>query len=309
MTNRRVLLLVCAQVFGAAIFSIPEARAQRIDNTDVYVLADQLANEVELIREVMGRPYDDSPRLPVGGVTPAELYLQAQTVFRKSNQLAQELAGAKREAPPTAPDEEIRPADTHAVVEAALEQIRLVKRELGIDATVALEQRDDAIAPTGVFLVIIDVNRQLNLMLGESARPRDVFEQVSVAAIYAAAILAQHSAGAQVPSPAAFDGHKRMDDVYTRLLECIEIMSRVGPKAGVAVLRVSPRRNLPNNINSGHVYDLARILVADLAVLADVSQAQRVNPGLSTPSRVFPTQVYERAGILKEQLEALEALL
>jgi hypothetical protein len=290
------------------MFSIPEVSAQRIDNADVYVLADQLANEVELIREVMGRPYDDSPRLPVGGVTPAELYLQAQTLFRKSNQLAQEFAAAEREALPAEPDGEIEPADVHEVVAAALGHVRSVKRALRIDTTVPLEQRDDPIAPTGVFLVIIDVNRQLNLMISESARPRDVFEQVSVAVIYAAAILAKDSAAVPVPDPPAFDGYKRMDDVYTKLLECIELMSRVGSKAGIAVLRVSPRRNLPNNINSGHVFDLARILVADLAVLADAAQAQRVNLGLTTPERIFPTQVYERAGVLKAQLEALNAL-
>jgi hypothetical protein len=293
----------------AVAFGISQAHAQRVDNADVFVLADQLANEVELIREVMGRPYDDSPRLPVAGVTAAELYLQAQTLFRKANQLARELAGAERAAPPPAPDGEIEPAHTYDVVRSALDQIQLVKRELGIETEVPLEQRDAPIAPTGVFLVIVDANRQLNLLIGDSARPRDVFEQVSVAVIYAAAVLAKHPGAVQVPAAPAFDGHKRMDDVYTKLLTCIEIMSRVGPKAGVPVLRVSPRRNLPNDINSGHVYDLARILVADLAALAERVGAQRVSLGLATPERVFPTQVFERAGILQQQLLALEALL
>jgi hypothetical protein len=293
----------------AVAFGISQAHAQRVDNADVFALADQLANEVELIRELMGRPYDDSPRLPVSGVTAAELYLQAQTLFRKANQLARELAGAERVVPPVAPDGDIGPADTYEVVRSALEQIRLVKSELEIETMVPLEQREDPIAPTGVFLVIVDANRQLNLLIGDSARPRDVFEQVSVAVIYAAAVLAKHPGTVRVPSAPAFDGHKRMDDVYTKLLTCIEIMSRVGPKAGVAVLRVSARRNLPNDINSGHVYDLARILVADLAALAERVEAERVSLGLTTPERVFPTQVFERAGILQQQLLALEALL
>ena len=306
MGNRRVVALMGAL---AAAFSLTQAHAQRVDNADVYALADQLANEVELIRELIGRPYDDSPRLPVGGVTPAELYLQAQTLFRKANQLARELADAERAAPPQAPDGALEPADTYEVVRAALEEILLVKRALKIETVVPLEQRDDPIAPTGVFLVIVDVNRQLNLMIGDSARPRDVFEQVSVAVIYAAAVLAKQPGAVQVPAPQPFEGHKGMDDVYTKLLACIEIMSRVGPKAGVPVLRVSPRRNLPNNINSGHVYDLARILVADLAALAESVEAQRVSLGLTTPERVFPTQVFERAGILQQQLLALEARL
>ncbi len=135
MADRRVVVRMGALTLA---FSVSLAHAQRVDNVDVYVLADQLANEVELIREVIGRPYDDSPRLPVGGVTPAELYLQAQTLFRKANQLARELADAERAAPPPAPDGEVQPKDTYEVVRAALEQILLVKREL--------DDRDDGAA-------------------------------------------------------------------------------------------------------------------------------------------------------------------
>ena len=147
MADRRVVVRMGALTLA---FSVSLAHAQRVDNVDVYVLADQLANEVELIREVTGRPYDDSPRLPVGGVTPAELYLQAQTLFRKANQLARELAHAERATPPPAPDGEVQPKDTYEVVRAALEQVLLVKRELTIETAVPLEQRDDPIAPTGV---------------------------------------------------------------------------------------------------------------------------------------------------------------
>ena len=86
MADRRVVVRMGALTLA---FSVSLAHAQRVDNVDVYVLADQLANEVELIREVIGRPYDDSPRLPVGGVTPAELYLQAQHFFgRRISSLA-----------------------------------------------------------------------------------------------------------------------------------------------------------------------------------------------------------------------------
>ena len=107
-------------------------------------MASEVANEIEIIREVMGRPFDDSPRLPASGVSQFEVYFQAQTLFRKSNQLAQEYAGAQRVAAPPLPEGELGPSDTHAVVAAALEHIRLVKEALGIDMAIPAESRGSA---------------------------------------------------------------------------------------------------------------------------------------------------------------------
>ncbi len=281
-------------------------RAQTIENVDVYRQAIRVADDVELIREVMGRPYDDSPRLPASDVSQFELYFQAQTLFRKANQLAQEIAGAEREAAALAPEGEIQPSDTLAVVAATFEQIQRVKRALKIEEQIEPQRRSTPISPTGVFMAIIDLNRQLNLIIEEPIRPADVFGQVSLAVVYSAGILSTVAGTAELPSTAAFDGHKRPADVYRRLLECLDSVSEIAGKIGVGVLSLSSRRNLPDDIEPGHVYDIARILVADIAILANALEAEDSDLDLPIPERIFPTQVYERAGILQQQLEALD---
>ena len=304
---RYALTLCCVLTAGLAA-GVP-ALAQPIENKDVYVLANQLADEVELIREVMGRRYDDSPRLPVSQASEFEVFFQAQTLFRKANQLAYEIAGAPRQAAAPAPDRDITPADVHALVMAALEQIRLVKAELGIDEVVPLQTRDAGISPTGNFLIIIDINRQLNLLVSTTIRSADVFEEVSFAVLYTAGILAKVT-GVNEPVVEAFDGHRRPFQNYFRLLECIDRVNRIATKAGVSVIGISTRRNLPDDIEPGHVYDIANILVADLAYLAKVLEAEQVSVNLGpTPKHVFPSHVYARAGVLLQQLERLEAAL
>ena len=283
------------------------ADAQSIGNPDVYALASEVADEIEVIREVMGRPFDDSPRLPASGVSQFEVYFQAQTLFRKSNQLAQEYTGAERVAAPPVPEGELRPSDTHAVVAAALEQVRLVKQALGIDIEIPAQSRGSASA-TGVFMTILDANRQLNLLLDVPILPRDVFDQVTLAVLYSAAILAHRGIEDHVPDEAPFDGYKRPADVYRLLLNSADILSRLAEKSGVSVLRLSSRRNIPDDIEPGHVYDVARILVAGLAVLSDALDAEDVFPELERPEQIFPTQVYARATVLLLQLEQADAL-
>ena len=282
--------------------------AQPIENPDVYALASEVADEIEIIREVMGRPFDDSPRLPASGVSQFEVYFQAQTLFRKSNQLAQEYAGAERVAAPPVPEDELRPSNTHAVVAGALEQIRLVKEALGIDIEVPGQSRGSASA-TGVFMTILDANRQMNLLLDVPILPRDVFDQVTLAVLYSAALLAHNGVEDYVPDAAPFDSYKRPADVYRLLLNSADLLSSLADKSGVSVLRLSSRRNIPDDIEPGHVYDLARILVAGLAVLSDTLDAEDVFPELARPEPIFPTQVFARTSVLQQQLEELDALL
>ena len=284
------------------------ADAQTVENPDVYALASQVADEIEIIREVMGRPYDDSPRLPATGVSQFEVYFQAQTLFRKSNQLAQEFAGTARIAAPPVPEGELQPGDTHAVVAAALEQVTLVKEALGIDMQLPDQSRGSASA-TGVFMTILDTNRQLNLLLDVPILPRDVYEQVTLAVLYSAAILANQGVEDHVPDAEPFDGYRRPADVYRLLLNSADVLSRMAEKSGVSVLRLSSRRNIPDDIEPGHVYDVARILVAGLAILSDALDAQDVFLELEQPELIFPTQVYARATVLLQQLEQADALL
>ena len=56
-----------------------------------------------------------------------------------------------------------------------------------------------SIAATGVFLVVIDINRQLNQMLRVPISDAEVFEEVSAAITYAAALLATYPGTTPVP--------------------------------------------------------------------------------------------------------------
>ena len=302
----RIFQLGAATAF--LVWISPLSVAQTISNTDLHNLASQIAEEIEYIREVMGRPYDDSPRLPVGDVSQLEVYYQAQTLFRKTNQLAREYADIPRTAAPPVPDAELRPEDTYSVLTGVLDQVRQVEGVLGIDTEVEIQERTSASA-TGVFQTILDTNRQLNLLINEPILPRDVFGQVTLAVLYSAAILAHHGAEDLVPEAEPFDGYKRPGDVYALLLNSIDLLTRVATEAGVSVLTLSSRRNIPDDVEPGHVYDIARILVAGLAQVAGALDAEDVFPDLGQPELIFPTQVYARATVLRNQLEQIDALL
>ncbi len=284
------------------------ASAQDIDNPDVFAVAAMVAEEVELVREFMGRPFDDSPRLPASDVSQHVVYFQAQSLFRKLNQLAQEQAGIERVAAPPVPEGELTPADTLLVVEEALAQIRRVKLALSIETEADLFPPTDSSA-TGTFMTLLDINRQVNLLLEEPPRPADVFGQVTLSSVFAASVLSHLGESDILPPAPPFDGYKRPADVYGVLLRCAELLGRIGDETGAPTLHISTRRNIPDDIEPGHVYDISTILVGGLALVSSMLEADDVFPTLETPERIFPTQVYARANVLLQQLEQIEQLL
>lgn len=309
MPIRKSALFLYAHSMTLLALASPLAVSQEIDNAAAYALANQLADELELVRERMGRPFDDSARLPVSEISQFELYFQAQALLRKANQLALELAGAAPRAPGPVPSGEIAAADVYGVLEDSLQQIRHVAEAIGIDEQTGYEPRSAPISPTGVFLVVIDINRQLNLMLREPISDADVFDEISTAITYAASLLSLQSATNLIPEAPAFDGYKRPADVYRRLTECIDAVIRLAPKVGVHVLGLSARRNIPEDTQAGHVFDIATILTADLAAIAAALDAPRLRPEVPTPKHIFSTEVYAHAGILLQQLEQLDQRL
>jgi hypothetical protein len=153
------------------------------------------------------------------------------------------------------------------------------------------------------------VNRQLNLMLRVPISDAEVFDEISSAITYAAALLATYPGATTVPAAPPFDGYKRPADVYLRLSECMDVVMRVAPKAGVQVLGLSARRNVPEDTSPGHAYDIARFLVADLAAIAGARNVPHTRVSMPAPKHVFSTEVYAHAGILLRQLEELERRL
>ena len=309
MTIAQTMLRCFIRAMLLAMLPVAAAHAQNQDNAAAYALANQVADELELVRDRVGRPFDDSPRQPLSAVSELELYFQTQSLLRKAEELAQELAGAAPRSPGPAPSGEIASSDVYALLDDALAQIRVAVEAIGISERATFEQRVTTIAATGVFLVVIDVNRQLNQMLRVPIGDAEVFEEISAAITSASALLSTLPGATPVPESPPFDGYKRPADVYQRLTECMDAMIRVAPKVGVDVLGLSARRNVPDDTEPGHAYDIARFLVADLAAFADARDVPRVRVTLPAPKHIFPTEVYAHAGILLRQLEQLEQRL
>ena len=169
-----------------------------------------------------GRPYDDSPRLPVSAITPeTSCTSRSSCCCARANQLARELAGASpRPTGPRCLPATSNRAHVHALLEDALEQVRACFGDaIGITEQVDIvPARCAAVSDRRVPRRPSTSNRQLNLMLGVPIGDSDVFDEIATSD-HLRGFAAVDLSGRRGPFPRRRRSmvYRRPADVYRRL--------------------------------------------------------------------------------------------
>ena len=300
---RSVLVMTVGLGIGTA------ASGQDFEGTaqpaDVRVAVEWLANDLEQVRLYMGKPDLTQRRFQVDFAAPRHVFYQAQTLFRKLNRLGTEVSGIARRSPPPAPaDDTILPEDVLRVVLLAEEQLALVRESMGLAARSAMPERDPRTEPKDVFEEIVQVNRQVNLMIDDPFRPADVHTQLSLASAYLGGVLA---AMGQDPFPQAeFVPNKQPVDVYDRLIDCLVLNQQVGAKLDVPVLQIDARRLKRDRSDLSDNYDIATMLVSDIAFWTEtMDHDEDAFPPSESLKHIFPSHVFVKVNVIQQQFDGI----
>lgn len=283
--------------------NMAERPMESIEPPDCFVRARRLVAEVELVRSEMGRPKDPRGSAAVSGASPREVYFQALAAHRKAGRLCREITGDAKSGIPHAPAvPEIHPGHVYGVIDVALLNLTTVKKALGMSETASEPARDAAKTPSDVFGALVGVSRQINLMLDRPFTPADVFQELSLAVSYASRLSRR-----EPPALPALERKKRPADCYVKLSSCLQSARALVEKTDHPVIAGAPDAGDPTWIAPSDVYDLASLLVAEMAFLHGLSTD--VNPPhaweAGAPGRKLPSHVYQLAGLFEQQLKGL----
>ena len=288
--------------------SAPLFAETKIEPPDVFVHVALVRAELDLIRLELGKPKDKQPELPVSEAAPREVYFQAQTLFRKADRFCFEIL-RRRDTLPHEPGGTIAPVHVFGVVNAVLKKIRDIKKALNIPEKVTAPKRNKEHTPTNVLRSIVQANRQLNLLLEHRFTPSDVFQRVTQAVAYASVLLSQFPGAKRIPNAPDFERKKRPADVYRRLVAVYQLIRQIGQKSNVKMLKLEVENGGLDLVAPSDVYDVASLLVSELAHLHQLSATSKQPLQSYYPGRKTPSHVYQRAGILQRQLENLLKLV
>ncbi len=286
---------------------------KEITPADVLARVQMLRDTLELIRFEMGKPSATQFETIVTNVHAHEAYFQALTLFQKADHLALELTGSTGISPEPISLSTLAPLHIWKMVNASYLRILAIKEELGLKEIISERPKDPSTSLTETGRAIVQANRQINLLQEQHFSPSDVSQQVLLSSQYAKRLLARFSQPGEVSEAPPLERGKQPADVFLRLIECYAILETIAHQSGIPVLHL----DLPaaksvgqsRQLEPSDVYDMATLLVSDLAYLH--AQLKKIDPPKSIPypGRMFPSHVYQQATVLLHQLKTLEQLV
>ncbi|MGI9473686.1 MAG: hypothetical protein ACR2NZ_19240, partial [Rubripirellula sp.] len=275
-----------------------------IASPDVFRQVSLVLKNLEIIRAEMGKPRGDTNDIAVKDAEPHEVYFQALTLFQKVDELCFELA-RDRQSAPERDDTQIQPSDVYELVDSVNERLEDLKRELEIDQVASPPPRDETKKPNDVFEAITVANRQVNRMVERRFTPSDVFQQVTLGVSYCSSLLSLAPNAKRLPDNPPFENQKTPSDVYRRLIDCYRKIHAIADRSNIQMLELHVSNEDIDSAVPSDVYDIASLLLSELAHLHSIRGDLPPPRRVFHPGRTFPSHVYQRAGILDQQIDQL----
>lgn len=277
---------------------------------EIATLSDQIgafSRDLERLRRFMGVTEASQLDLGIRSALPRDLYYQSLILWKKTNRLLFEVARIYNKPSPE-PSGDLELSDVLGRVQDAHQVLRQIMRHLQVT------DADDTTPGQGVstvdpFNAILAANRQLNLLLERHLSPSDVYEEITLAIGYSARLLARYPNATRIPVEPPFEPDKQPRDVYLRSIECLQSIVRIFDRLGLAVLGIDTNRTDLGSLQPSDVYLVASMIVAQLDFLHKYLGIAKLPPPSVYPGLKFPAHSYQRAGILRDQLQQLEGFL
>lgn len=285
----------------------PVDSGQEIRPAHVLSRIELFRKDLDDIRFEMGRPETIAIEMVVLNAAPHEVFFQARSLYRKADRLVVEVAGEESVPLRIATPLHIQPVHVLAVVNAALARLGYLKKRLGITLMNSERLPNPSATPSHVFFSIGLANQQLNVLVNQHFSPRDVFGQVSLALLYTQRLLQQFPQATRHFPPPPLERGRRPGDVYMHLIDCHLVLSKIAKHSKLQILKLSLKNPDTTTIQPNEVYDIASLVVSELAHLfankrSNVDPPQKPTP----PGLTLPSHVYQQVGSLLLHLKELE---
>ena len=296
-----------------ALLFIPIAGNSNANNFSpilAYQTVELVQQEIELIRKYKQAASDSRGLIPVENVYPREVYFQALTLRQKAGRLCHETIQSLFAPPLVARysiPSNITSKDVYEIANDAWSQIRCAKAGLNIKETNTEHTTNSENAKktlTDVFKLIVQTNRQLNLILEQPIEQGDVYAIVEQANAYIIDILNKIAPvwSLNAPTLPAYQAGTAPIDTYKIMLRNFRIIQEIAKDSGISMLDLGNDIQVP--INTSDVFDLSSLILSELRYFATQIGVERVYRLSSFPDKVA-ADVYQQAQFAEQHLKIL----
>ncbi len=270
---------------------------EEVQPAHCFARAQRVLGEIQNLKTEMGRPEDTRSIPEITNAQPRECYFAALTLWNKTERLAGEIGVAISRVLPRCPSpKDARPGHVLQLIDGVLSQLDEIRHALHVEERAKEPAIDSSKTPTDVFATLVRANRAISRLLERPFTPSDVYRSVALASAYA-----NQLGGRIVAAP--FERGRRPADCYAQLERCLNLVTGLIAKQNQPHMTM---RGTPADVVPGDCYDLAQLIVGELAYLHSLGSSAAVQPFDSAGStHRLPSHVHQLAHILEAQLVVL----
>ena len=290
-------------------FQVPDVfqTSEIVDPAKVYRSIKLVRGGLDALRLHMGTPDAVPLEVKVTSTESHDIYFQALALSYKINRLSFEMFHGE-ESRPSLPEEISQLDNSLLLTEKNLHTLHNIMDHLHIPVVHKDEESDAPITIPQLLNEFLIANRQINLLLERHFSANDTYKQVMLAIGYTARNLARYDGVIRIPPEPDFEPGKIPFDVYTRLLDCLEIISTICGELDLEPFSLETGRITPGDITPSDSYDMAIVILARLDLLHKKNKINQMPREVFYPGPKYPSDVYQLSGILLQQLQQLEYL-
>lgn len=309
--NRKKKILFCLiLVFGVLrSFSWADTALNQIGPPHVFAKATLIQNEIDLIRLEMGKSKTSLLDISISKAQPHEVYFQALTLYKKVDRLCFDHTGDIGNIPPKLKQGNIMPSDVFEILTRARTRIRCVLNKWNITELADEPSPNLNHTPSDVYKKILQVNRQLNILLDIPYSPSTVYQQFQETNETIAFLIRYENPDVKLPELPEFVRKKRPEDVFFQTEKCLNLLRQISYTVGVKILELRAKKT-KTLIYPGDVYDLISLVLAGVKNIGKriaPETFESYDKSIAFPERKLPSHVYQKAVYLEKLLLQLKA--
>ncbi|MCF6766949.1 hypothetical protein L3V86_01015 [Thiotrichales bacterium 19S11-10] len=309
-------ILQCLLFYFMAIgssYALQKNNEHKYNQADmISAILDRLSflnNNLDLIRQAIGKPKIKKPAYHVRNAHLNEVYFQTQILSQKANLLAYNVTGIYIHQPNNL-DIDITLDDIMTNIENSNNRIGLVKENLSI-SNIQNNQAFKKGNLDDIFNMLIVSNVKLDNISYQKTSPVDVFKQIKMSIEYIDDVLSFYNLSTKIKQPQK-QVNKRPIDVFYLLIKCLNDIQNLAKKLNIKTLSVETNIAKTNtHITPNDVLSIAKIILAEVKYLDSQLISNPLNRHILLQNIKYktPSNVYYEAEVLSSKIKLLDLAL
>lgn len=273
---------------------------------DIYRQVEAIKQLINQFMFAMGKKMKVHPRIIVENAQPQDVLFQSTSIYNKTSRLAFQYTRSSYQLISMNYENKSNMEHIWQILHKTLLILYRLQPILDIRQPLVVKTPSKPVSLTDMSSQLIQLNQLMDDMGWVQASPSETYSVLTKAVELAAALNAHSPLPQTIPNPPAFERGKTPAQVYRRLLTIMDMLNQISDKQQIPSIKIHVYSFKDIDVNPSDVNDMTHFIIARLEIFYSLINPKVTGFDVYYYGWKLPSDIYQRAGILKRQIKHLD---